>query len=64
MPIPSDIELIALTKKYGATAAVDAINLKIQGGKYCCLLGPFRLRQDVHAAHDRRSRSGERWRRC
>ncbi len=40
MPIPSDIELIALTKKYGATAAVDAINLKIQGGKYCCLLGP------------------------
>jgi putative spermidine/putrescine transport system ATP-binding protein len=37
---PSDIELVALTKRYGDTAAVDAINLRIEGGKYCCLLGP------------------------
>ena len=40
MPAPSDIELIALTKKYGDTIAVDAIDLLIEGGKYCCLLGP------------------------
>jgi putative spermidine/putrescine transport system ATP-binding protein len=35
-----DIELVALTKRYGATAAVDAITLKIPAGSYCCLLGP------------------------
>jgi putative spermidine/putrescine transport system ATP-binding protein len=35
-----DIELVALTKRYGETAAVDSINLKIPAGSYCCLLGP------------------------
>ncbi|MFI5033134.1 MAG: ABC transporter ATP-binding protein [Reyranellales bacterium] len=35
-----DIELVALTKRYGSTVAVDAINLKIPAGSYCCLLGP------------------------
>ncbi|MBX3500582.1 MAG: ABC transporter ATP-binding protein [Alphaproteobacteria bacterium] len=35
-----DIELIALTKRYGQTLAVDSINLKIPAGTYCCLLGP------------------------
>ncbi len=35
-----DIELVALTKRYGDTVAVDAINLKIPAGSYCCLLGP------------------------
>ena len=35
-----DIELIALTKRYGQTVAVDGINLKIPAGTYCCLLGP------------------------
>jgi putative spermidine/putrescine transport system ATP-binding protein len=35
-----DIELVALTKRYGTTVAVDAINLKIPAGSYCCLLGP------------------------
>jgi putative spermidine/putrescine transport system ATP-binding protein len=34
------LELVALTKQYGATVAVDAINLKIAAGTYCCLLGP------------------------
>ncbi|MBT0571808.1 ABC transporter ATP-binding protein [Curvibacter sp. CHRR-16] len=35
------IELVALTKSYGtAKAAVDAINLRIAQGSYCCLLGP------------------------
>ncbi len=37
----SAIELIALTKRYASGApAVDAINLRIRSGGYCCLLGP------------------------
>jgi putative spermidine/putrescine transport system ATP-binding protein len=36
----ADLELIAVTKLYGATLAVDAINLRIKAGTYCCLLGP------------------------
>ncbi len=35
-----DLELIHLTKRYGDTVAVDAIDLKIEAGSYCCLLGP------------------------
>ncbi len=35
-----DLELIQLTKRYGETVAVDAIDLKIEAGSYCCLLGP------------------------
>jgi putative spermidine/putrescine transport system ATP-binding protein len=34
------LELVQLTKKFGSTTAVDAINLKIPAGSYCCLLGP------------------------
>jgi putative spermidine/putrescine transport system ATP-binding protein len=34
------LELIALTKQFGATTAVDGVNLKIEAGTYCCLLGP------------------------
>src|SRR5262245_53051337 len=36
----ADLELIAVTKRYGDTVAVDDINLKIVAGTYCCLLGP------------------------
>jgi len=36
----SDLELAALTKRYGPTVAVDGIDLKIAAGSYCCLLGP------------------------
>jgi len=35
-----DIELRALTKRYGPVVAVDAIDLAIPAGSYCCLLGP------------------------
>ncbi len=35
-----DIELVALTKRYGEATAVDSINLRIPAGSYCCLLGP------------------------
>src|ERR1700680_1237043 len=34
------LELVQLTKTFGSTTAVDAINLKIPAGSYCCLLGP------------------------
>jgi putative spermidine/putrescine transport system ATP-binding protein len=35
-----DVELIAVTKRYGATVAVDDISLRIPERSYCCLLGP------------------------
>ena len=36
----SDVQLVALTKRFGHTVAVDAIDADIPGGTYCCLLGP------------------------
>ncbi len=36
----SRLELVQLVKRYGATTAVDGINLTIDAGSYCCLLGP------------------------
>ncbi len=35
-----DVELVGVTKRYGATVAVDAISLRIPKASYCCLLGP------------------------
>jgi len=40
MAVPPAIELVALTKRYGAAVAVDKIDLRIPAGTYCCLLGP------------------------
>jgi putative spermidine/putrescine transport system ATP-binding protein len=37
---PADLELIHLTKRYGAATAVDSVDLKVPAGAYCCLLGP------------------------
>ncbi|MET3600277.1 ABC transporter ATP-binding protein [Martelella mangrovi] len=34
------IEIASVSKIYGHTTAVDAIDLKIPAGTYCCLLGP------------------------
>ncbi|MGF1552680.1 MAG: ABC transporter ATP-binding protein [Paracoccaceae bacterium] len=34
------VELASVTKRYGDTVAVDGIDLKIEAGRYCCLLGP------------------------
>jgi putative spermidine/putrescine transport system ATP-binding protein len=34
------VELIAVTKRYGATTAVHGIDLRIPAGSYCCLIGP------------------------
>jgi len=36
----ANLELVSVTKRYGATVAVDDISLKIAAGTYCCLLGP------------------------
>lgn len=36
----STLELVNLTKRYGTTTAVDAINLKVKAGSYACFLGP------------------------
>jgi len=40
MTTAAALELVQLTKNYGGVTAVDAINLKIPAGSYCCLLGP------------------------
>src|SRR6202043_3469328 len=40
MTTTAALELVQLTKRYGSVTAVDAINLKIPAGSYCCLLGP------------------------
>ena len=35
-----DVELVAVTKRYDQTVAVDGISLRIPPASYCCLLGP------------------------
>jgi putative spermidine/putrescine transport system ATP-binding protein len=40
MAAPGNLELIKVTKRYGAALAVDAIDLRVSAGGYCCLLGP------------------------
>jgi len=35
-----DLELVALTKRYGDTVAVNAVQHLFRGGTYACLLGP------------------------
>jgi ABC-type sugar transport system ATPase subunit len=34
------LELIKLSKRYGSVTAVDALDLHIPSGSYCCLIGP------------------------
>jgi putative spermidine/putrescine transport system ATP-binding protein len=36
----SDLDLINVTKRFGPTAAVEGIHLRVPHGSYCCLLGP------------------------
>jgi putative spermidine/putrescine transport system ATP-binding protein len=40
MTTKAALELVQLTKMFGGVTAVDAVNLKIPAGSYCCLLGP------------------------
>ena len=53
------IELVSLTKRF-TEVAVDDIDLTIASGEFFSLLGPVRLRQDDHAAADRRLRAADR----
>jgi putative spermidine/putrescine transport system ATP-binding protein len=34
------VELVSVSKRYGAVTAVDSIDLHIPAGSYCCLIGP------------------------
>ncbi len=36
----ANLELVRVSKRYGATLAVDAIDLRVPAHGYCCLLGP------------------------
>ena len=40
MTDPGTVELIGITKRYGAAVAVDGVSLRVAAGAYCCLLGP------------------------
>jgi putative spermidine/putrescine transport system ATP-binding protein len=37
---PEDLELVSVTKRYGDTIAVDAVDHRFRAGSYTCLLGP------------------------
>ena len=36
----ASLELVALSKQFGPTAAADTIDLRVPADTYCCLLGP------------------------
>jgi putative spermidine/putrescine transport system ATP-binding protein len=36
----ASLELVALSKQFGPTAAVDTMDLRVPADTYCCLLGP------------------------
>jgi putative spermidine/putrescine transport system ATP-binding protein len=38
--LDGNVELVSVTRRFGRTVAVDAIDLRIPQGSYCCLLGP------------------------
>jgi spermidine/putrescine transport system ATP-binding protein len=40
MPSPHSVEILGLTKRFGETAAVDAVSLDIRKGEFFSLLGP------------------------
>jgi putative spermidine/putrescine transport system ATP-binding protein len=40
MATKPEIELVAVTKRFGDAVAVDNVSLRIPAGCYCCLLGP------------------------
>ena len=35
-----ELQLVGVSKRFGEVVAVDAVDLTIPGGSYCCLLGP------------------------
>ena len=53
MATPAALELVAVTKRYGSTLAVDGVNLEDSGRHLLLPARPLRLRQDLDLAHDR-----------
>ena len=51
-----DVELRAVTKRFGEVTAVDAVDLEVTSGEFLTLLGPSGCGKTTHAAHDRRLR--------
>ncbi len=56
----SGLILENVEKRFGATYAVQGVNLHLPEGKLVCFLGPVRLRQDHLAAADCRPGNPER----
>ena len=54
------VELAGITKRFGTMVAVDDLDLTVQPGEFLSLLGPFRVRQDHHAADAGRVRAARR----
>ena len=50
-----DVELIAVTKRYGETLAVDCISLRIPQVELLLPARTQRMRQDLNVADDRRT---------
>src|SRR5580700_7510450 len=40
MAAAGNLELVKVSKRYGASLAVDSVDLRVPAGAYCCLLGP------------------------
>ena len=40
MATSGEVEVVAITKQFDSTLALDNISLKIPESTYCCLLGP------------------------
>ena len=64
MTVPRDatsaeIRLIDLEKRFGAVRAVDGVSLDVQRGRVLLAARTVRLRQDDHAADDRRLRAAD-----
>ena len=38
--VANDLELVSVSKHYGATVAVDSIDYRFRPDSYTCLLGP------------------------
>ena len=55
-----DVELRAVTKRFGSLTAVDSVNLKVRKGEFPSLLGAIWLRQDNVIAVDSRLRAAGR----
>ena len=59
-PKRREIELVAVTKRFGDTVAVDDVSLRIPARRLLLPARAQRLRQDDDPAHDRRARSAYR----